>query len=800
MTASLKRFVEWYLGIPAAGPGEGTSWTVQTGGWFARAPQWLLLMIVVALIVAVVVVYRRDAARLSWQRRWTLVGLRLAVLGLMLVLMFQATLTISRTGLPSVAVLADDSGSMQFQDDYTGTDDARAVQSLVDRSDSPARIELARRLLSGDKTRLLQRLAEKYRVRLYRFDQQAHPLQPEDESDIASLTALTDMLQASGRDTAPAAAARQVLDEFRGAPPAAIIVLTDGISTLGEENRLHRAAPAAQRMGVPFYVVELGSPRAASDLEMRDVRVDEVAIVDESLIFTGELRATGFEGRDVVVELRDATSGERLAASSARVTGSTQSIELTWVPRTAGEFDFAFGIAPLDEETITENNFQTRHVSVRDGRIRVLLVEDLPRYEFRYLKHLLERTDGRSAFVEVFTVLLDADPEWTAVDKSAAALLGRMPGSADEINAYDVIILGDVDPNLLSPTTQRAMRDFVRESGGGLVLMSGPNHNPHRYRGTPLEPLVPAPLDQVTAADFQRLQADGVRVRPTLSGLRGTPLFRFGENSAETSRILSRLPPLYSLLTLREISPGASVLAAEQDGSGRPVIVSQQYGAGRVVLHATDDLWMWRYRAGDEYYGRYWFALMRYLARSSLLGRNRLAELVSSRETYQRGETVEFRLRFFDSRNVPPDRRVTLIVERRNGPSQAVELQPSPQFPDVFTGSLPAITDGSYHAWISRPTFDDAPPATDFRVQSSSRELLVRAVDDVSLRATAQATRGRFYTVGSAYRLPDELPAGRAVAVDPGEPIPLWSRPEVLLLVIGLLTLEWFLRKISRLV
>ncbi|MEZ6143903.1 MAG: hypothetical protein R3B91_00430 [Planctomycetaceae bacterium] len=51
-----------------------------------------------------------------------------------------------------------------------------------------------------------------------------------------------------------------------------------------------------------------------------------------------------------------------------------------------------------------------------------------------------------------------------------------------------------------------------------------------------------------------------------------------------------------------------------------PVIVSQRYGAGQVLFHASDELWRWRERVEDRYYGRYWLQMVRYLSRSKLRG------------------------------------------------------------------------------------------------------------------------------------------------------------------------------------
>ncbi|MFK7817533.1 MAG: VWA domain-containing protein, partial [Planctomycetaceae bacterium] len=663
MTSSFKQLVEWYLGVDSAGPGEATAWHWRTGGLLASLPTWLCVLIAFSLIGGIVAIYRRDARALSWKRRWSLVVLRLVTLGVLFVLLLQVNLSVDRTALPYVVLMIDDSASMQFQDDYAETEDAEAASKLVDPETLSTRLELTKALLSNN---LLSDLVQRYRVRAYRFSEQAEPLGLTTTKSADEVLDAINSLKGEGLETLPAAATRQVLDEFRGASPTAMVLLTDGVSTRGADSGLQRVASLDSKNIVPLYVVGVGSSKAAADIELTNVRVDDVAIVKEPILFSAELKLSGFEGQDIVLELRNAATGEQLTARTIKLRNTLQPVELGYVPTVPGEFDYQLSVVPPEGEHLTENNSEVRHVSVREGKIRVLLVEMLPRYEFRYLKHLLERLEGDSGSIELSTVLFDADPEWNTLDESAARTKGRLPVTADGLNAFDVIILGDVDPLLISPTTQENLRDFVREKGGGVVLVAGPNHNPHAYRGTRLEPLVPASLDVMTAADFTYLREQGATIEPTLSGKRGTQLFRFAESESETRRVMSQMSKVFSVLKLDASAPGVTVLAAG-NGNAEPLIVNRQYGAGRVVLHATDDLWMWRRRAGDEYFGRYWISLIRLLSRSSLIGRDRDTELTTDRELYELGEDVVFQLRFLDSRDEPPDRQATVNVERRNG-------------------------------------------------------------------------------------------------------------------------------------
>src|SRR5262249_25970781 len=146
-----------------------------------------------------------------------------------------------------------------------------------------------------------------------------------------------------------------------------------------------------------------------------------------------------------------------------------------------------------DEVKPATNNRLERLVHVRDAKlIKVLYVEGYARYEYRFIKHLLEREstkDRRNKTIDLRVLLLDADDEYASEDRSA---LADFP-TRDELNGYDVVLLGDVDPRSpkFGEKNLAALADFVRERGGGLLFIAGERFSPHAFRNTPLQDVLP---------------------------------------------------------------------------------------------------------------------------------------------------------------------------------------------------------------------------------------------------------------------------------------------------------------------
>ena len=119
--------------------------------------------------------------------------------------------------------------------------------------------------------------------------------------------------------------------------------------------------------------------------------------------------------------------------------------------------------------------------------IKVLYIEGSARYEYRFLKNLLERENQdkkKNRSMELKVLLLDADQNFTKQDRNA---IGYFPVNKQDLYEYDVVILGDVDPShpKLGEARLRLLADFVQERGGGLLMVAGAQHSPRLQKDGP---------------------------------------------------------------------------------------------------------------------------------------------------------------------------------------------------------------------------------------------------------------------------------------------------------------------------
>lgn len=793
-----QHFLEYYLGIPSADPGQGTTWDLvisdPTQGLLPGGLRTLTLL----AVALVVILYRLHGAKLSRTRLWTLTGLRLISLLVLLVMASGLALGIRKTGLPYLVVMLDTSSSMGIVDQHRdpALSEAALRQVKSHQLNDASRLELAKGLLLDKQSQLLKSLQERYRLRLYRFDNSVTLIGNGDEADRDNLGAVLKTIRPLGTETRPAPALRQVLEEFRGSPPAGIIVFTDGVASRTAGERLSQAAEEAKSNSVPVFTVGMGSQDPDRDLELTDLLVDRVAILGDPLLFSARVRSWGVDKESVRATLKQVGDSRILASTEVQPSSNPFTMELLTIPEEEGDLEYEVTVEPLRGESSLENNTARATIQVRRTQIQVLLVERAPRWEFRHLKPLLERDE----MIELKTVLQDSDIDFVQEDRTA---LPGFPARQADLNEFDVIILGDIDLTLLNPQSLNYLKSFVSEEGGGLILIAGERHNPLSYRGTPLEMLCPVSLDELAPSSPDAQEA-GFQLEPTPEG-RAQAFLRLHDQSGDPAAFWKSLPPLYWSLEPGRRKPGAIPLAVQSGRFGQdgkiPVLVWQRIGNGQVLFQATDELWQWRQGREDEVYGRYWGQAIRQLCRAKLLGNDQSIHLSSDRPVYTLGDTIRLQARnpgAIDS-GASSDALVA-IVERPGGERRRMPLQKVGNEVVEFETNWMSDQSGPYRAWIEDDSNDAEKNACRFRVEIPNRELKQRAADHRDLQDTARISQGQYYHWAKADPMGNDLPAGRPVAESSTIQYPLWNRWELLLVLLTCLTAEWILRKRSWLV
>ncbi|MEM9185819.1 MAG: hypothetical protein AAGB00_04910 [Planctomycetota bacterium] len=737
-----------------------------------RYTPWLTVLAVAGFIALVAYCYARELSPAGRPYRWLLALLRLTTITLLMAMLSELLIAGSRSGRPRFAVLVDVSASM-------GVADGRGAAAGGD--DGLTRLRVATAALSSEQLTLVTRLSQEFDVDLYRLATRLDPLEAGEAGWAAQLAEL------APDESAPATrlgdGIHDVLQAAGGPAPQGVLVVSDGRVTAGRP--LAAAAETARRASAPLYFLGVGGREAPPDVALADLLAEEVVFVDDLVSFRATLRTTAAVTEPVRVALKREGSDRVLAEQMIKppAGGGATPVQLIHRPDQPGGYRYVLSASPVEAELNRANNAATHALAVRDQEVRVLLAAGGPSYEYRYLKHLLER----DSTVALDSFLQEADPDYASADPSAVS---RLPLREEELDAYDAVVVMDLDPRLTPRTFWPALRGFVAERGGGLALVAGERSLPGAYRDVAdFAALYPAELP---AGGEAAGAGAGFRLAPTPVGLQRAAL-QLSDDAASTGLAWRALPPLYWHAEVGKLKPAAQVLATHPsatgaDGGPAPLIVSQYFGAGQVVLHAVDSTYRWRRRTGDVYFARYWVQTLRSLARGRLAAGEGGAELCVDRTRYAPGESIRLRLSATGAGD-----SVTVLLETEDGPQQRVALTPSSDARGVYQATLDRLPVGRYRAVAADASGGEV--AAEFEIVAPPGEFARLEMAAAEMQAAAERCGGRFFTVDQVDELAEALPAARRVAIESLPPIELWNRWWMLAAVCGCLSTEWVLRK-----
>ena len=732
-------------------------------------PFWIIVLFALVVAGLVILLYRRMPVATSpaWKSLFT----ALKILPLLLVVFcLMEPVVVSSEVSPRrgfVLLLFDDSGSMGIQDGAQGL----------------ARVDAVKRRFLDDG--LLEELAARFRLRPYRFADRTERV-----SDLGEL-------DGSGIATDIAGALGQAAGEFRDLPVAAVVLVTDGAdnASTGTDNLANAAAYLASR-NTPVHTVGVGRERIDRDVEILKVaasnRVTEGTITD--LVVT--LRSSGYAGRSIDLNIKEGGRVVQTAPVRLGRDGDIQRVQVFLSPESPGILEYSAEVAPLNAETISENNSQAFLLDNRSKTGRVLYVEGYPRREFKFIRRALEE-DPRIDMVSIVRISPDGRIYRQGIRDPKRELTAGYPRSRAELFAYDAIIFGDIEAAWFTSEQLRLTEAFVSDRGGGFLMIGGLNSfREGGYAGTPIEDVLPV---QLTGENWAMGIVDHAFVlEPAGEGI-DHPLLRFGSTPEENRAIWSGLPELIGYNRVGGVKPGASVLAIDPGADvleGSNVLLAvQRYGRGRSMAFTGFSTWRWQMHlpSEDQSHERFWRQMIRWVA---LYAPGRVT-VATNRSNYGGHEPVIIESQLFDQGFEPVDgTEVWAHVTGPAGRSESVPLEWVLGKSGLYRGEYRPELGGMHKVEVTVRSGEGEllRDQTGFTVAPSATEFTNAGLRAEELERLAGSTGGTYLPLSEAGRLPELIKPVDDTATSIRER-DLRDTPFLFVAILLFLSAEWFLRR-----
>ena len=258
-------------------------------------------------------------------------------------------------------------------------------------------------------------LSDKYKVEAFAFASEVNT-----SSDSAQLDPLyTDL----GR------AMSSVNDDFYGENIGAVVIASDGIQNKGSDPRY-----VSLNSNVRVFSIALGDTSVRSDIELSQVLSNRLAFLNNDIEIKSRVLASKLEGKSTTVHLLK--DGKEIEAKKLTIDQDDYSVEFNFITQTQsiGLNKYTIAIDVIDGEVNELNNSSDIYVDVLDNRTKVKILAYAPHPDIAAMKKSIEQSDQ----YEVEVALLEA---WDQNIKTADLYIFHgLPTDGNDLNKIKPIL------------------------------------------------------------------------------------------------------------------------------------------------------------------------------------------------------------------------------------------------------------------------------------------------------------------------------------------------------------------------
>ena len=776
-------------------------------------PGWAVVLGIGVVIGITVFVYLRMTHPMHPKYRFLLVAMRICAASILLCCLLAPVIIEKKDITPPthLSILVDTSQSMQLVDAPTN-------------DTSTSRLSQVNQLLFNEQGQFLQALHDRFEVHLYPFDTGLHQstvlAQDPDSGRLPQF-------EPNGALTDIGTAIREAAAAWKGQQTAGIVLITDGGHNSGQFPLNDITA-----LEVPVYAIGVGAVEPPKDIQIQHIDYTPVAYTNHESVVRVTVVQSGYAGKTARLSLREAKRKTLVDAATltfnqppnttpASAT-SKQIVEMKLTPQIEGNFQYTVELPVLDGELTEVNNQKTFSVKVVKAKLNVFYLEGRPRWEYTFLKRALERDFDIEAtcaillrnkskrFPPANSVLSHLDgyyPQTTSVSETQ-----RFPETSAELSKYDVLILGDLGDEHLTTAQQRAIVDFVEIQGKPIIFL--PSRGMLGMNGvgnTELAPLLPIEIPK----NGCRRHDTEFTVQLTRSGMfhpmlqlmdaqRNQPSALANNNAA----VWQNMPALSRYFSGFRLRGGATTLM--ENGKGAPILMLQRAGLGKSLLIAAEGLWNWDFGVNTykdtryhDIYSHFWAQVLRWMATDT---DDEKLHLATDATSYAIGDTATVTAYLYSEayRSTQTDATVQFEVVPPEGAPFQLQIRgvtentstTTTDTGNLYSAQFTMLQNGTYRIRATWRTGNQTlgEDQIDIYVHPQLAELESPQLNEDLLKRLATETGGAYFTMANAESVPENIAEiQNSVFVDAERE--LWTHPLILIIVVGLLGTEWFLRK-----
>jgi hypothetical protein len=532
----------------------------------------------------------------------------------------------------------------------------------------------------------------------------------------------------------------------------------------------------------PLYLSLINMPRISTigygdtievtDLFIMDVRSNDIVYEGKPVQLQVELMLRGEAGKSTTLTVKQ--NGKVIAAEKIDLnnTGSIISRNLEIIPHKTGINRYIIEVTGIENEKNVSNNRYVKTINVRKGKIKTGLIASKIDFDTKFLISLLEKNEEIDFSSSVIPA--NSQPFFNNITKiineAEVLILYNFPSGSRY--RQELAVLNERKPPVLMIMNERITSENAEFIKRFLPIRSVKNSG-------------------------QTFQTQVVR---TMSG-KLFPQLNVFDSENRNKTFWEKCPPIQIPFYDIRYGPGVTVLLESKSIQPEikttiPVLLSYRSVGTKSMIMFGSGFWRWHFSlAEDKEYCHGWSHLLKNIVRwlgSGIKDKNVI--LTTGKKTFELGEYISPVTQVYDGSFSPVNDAV--VQTEISGPGGKFEIFGDGNGQGTYSGRFMAFAEGRYQ--IRTTAFKN-----DIKLGSDSlhifvipvnREFMFTNQNYTFLQQLSGKFNGKYYHEDIAKDLPDDLDFSpkrerRELTVE------LWHKMAMLIILLILLSVEWFIRK-----
>jgi len=701
----------------------------------------------------------------SSRKRITIISLHLLSFLLIILILFNPGFRVEhyKEEKRNLAVLVDNTWSMNLPGDRDGNIRAQSVKNYLEKNED-----------------VLSQIEKNFYVEYFLFDQELKP------------TSLDSILK--NKPVGTITEIGKVLEELREKRKKGELDIAIIISDGADNTESTKMDNNMEGLDFTINTVSPVTENSLNDVWIDDINSSEVTFLRYPYSIEVVIKTDRPENFEIPVTLYE--EDKLMSIKEASINSGEARVNFEINPLSLGRKIYTVSIPVLSEELIAENNQKSFFTDVIINKIRVLHVAGSPSWDVKFLRKALKRNPN----IDLVSFFILRDPSDLVFASERELSLIPFPVNeifSKELDTFDVVIFQDFhfQPYGIFGFHLKNLKDYVSKDGGAFLMIGGSNSfNSGDYGRTVISDILPVELDYLPKTLSETISNQEFHPELTAIG-KNHPITRIVPNKDENERHWDTMPELEGLNIVQGLNPSAMSLL--QTPEGQPILAIENVDSGKVAAFMSDSSWKWNFILGSEgnvspHYEKFWNRLFLWFLNDPEL---KDINVKTDKPIYNPGENAKIEISTLEEGFINTEGRYSLTYP--NGEEEEIELEktsPNRLSAKVGVGengihTISVNPDGESNLYkglnSSEIIFIVEPPENEIRGPTANENIL---------KSIAKQTGGKYITTDQGLE-ELEIDASKKKTIIGYKTIKLWDNPLTFLVLLGLLSSEWLLRR-----